>query len=102
MKPDWVEHGAYRLEEKFTCFCLLCEVEAHRNEFDWEGMQHDVLTAWNALHALKEAEIQSFHKSTKSQSTLDTSTLPTGARVHFLSGVRPGDMFYHCLLMPIP
>lgn len=56
--PDWVEFGAYKLEDVFTCFCPHCEAEALRHGFDWELVCRDTLAAWDWLHALAPATVE--------------------------------------------
>jgi hypothetical protein len=49
---DWVEFGAYRLEDLFTCFCPHCEHRAVAQGFDWETIRRDVTGLWRWFHAL--------------------------------------------------
>ncbi len=49
---DWVEFGAYRLEEHFTCFCLHCQDAALEAGFDWTVVRRDVRALWDWLHTL--------------------------------------------------
>jgi hypothetical protein len=55
---DWVEFGAYRLEEHFTCFCPHCQAAAHKAGFDWTVIQRDVYSLWERLHTLTDHDLQ--------------------------------------------
>ena len=55
---DWVEYGAYRLEDHFTCFCSHCERKARGQGFDWDVIKRDVTTLWNWLHSLTARELE--------------------------------------------
>ena len=50
--PDWVEFGAYRLEDHFSCFCPHCERRARDLGLDWGLIKKDVTALWDHLHAL--------------------------------------------------
>ena len=50
--PDWVEFGAYRFFDLFTCFCPHCERAARAQGYDWERMRQDVRSTWEWCHAL--------------------------------------------------
>jgi hypothetical protein len=54
---DWVEFGAYRLEDHFTCFCPHCEGRARAGGFDWPRIRRAVAALWDWLHALTPAEL---------------------------------------------
>lgn len=56
--PDWVEYGAYRFEDHFTCFCPHCEHKAREQGFDWDLIKKDVTGLWNWLHALGPGELE--------------------------------------------
>ena len=49
---DWVEFGAYRLEDLFMCFCPHCERAALAAGFDWPGMRRAASALWGWLHTL--------------------------------------------------
>jgi hypothetical protein len=56
--PDWVEYGAYRFEEHFTCFCSHCERQAREQGFDWDRIKNDVTVLWNWFHSLSPRELE--------------------------------------------
>ena len=58
LMPDWVEFGAYRLNDIFTCFCPHCAAEALRSGFDWEAMRGSVYEAWTWLHELTDPKLE--------------------------------------------
>ena len=58
LMPDWVEYGAYCLEDHFTCFCGNCELRAREAGFDWESMKCAVSALWNWLHSLTPHKIE--------------------------------------------
>lgn len=56
---DWVEFGAYRLKDHFTCFCDYCEREAQAAGIDWELIKREVSVLWDWLHRLKPQSLES-------------------------------------------
>jgi hypothetical protein len=56
--PDWVEYGAYALQDHFTCFCPHCQGKAEALGFDWELIRRDVTALWNWLHALTPEDLE--------------------------------------------
>lgn len=54
---DWVEYGAYCLEDHFTCFCPHCARRAQVEGFDWEIVRRDVAGLWNRLHSLTPEDL---------------------------------------------
>lgn len=56
---DWVEFGAYRLEDNFTCFCPACQRAAEAAGEDWEDLKQGVMAAWKALHGLSADQLRS-------------------------------------------
>jgi len=56
--PDWLEYGAYCLEDHFTCFCPHCERKAREQGLDWDGIRDDVASLWNWLHSLTPRELE--------------------------------------------
>jgi len=58
LMPDWVEYGAYSLEDHFTCFCGNCERRAREAGFDWESMKGAATALWNWLHSLTPRELE--------------------------------------------
>ncbi|MFC1718466.1 hypothetical protein ACFL6S_32725 [Candidatus Poribacteria bacterium] len=59
---DWVEFGAYRLEDHFTCFCPHCESKAKEQGFDWSIVRRDAMALWNWLHLLTPRELERSHR----------------------------------------
>ncbi len=59
---DWVEFGAYRLEDHFTCFCPHCQSEAKKQGFDWSIVRRDAMVLWNWLHSLTPRELERSHR----------------------------------------
>jgi hypothetical protein len=55
---DWIEFGAYHLEEHFSCFCAHCAARAEIMGLEWEPMRRDVGRLWDWLHALNPRELQ--------------------------------------------
>ncbi len=55
---DWVEFGAYRLEDHFTCFCAHCDQKARAEGFDWDLIMRDVSALWDWLHGLTSQSIE--------------------------------------------
>lgn len=55
---DWVEFGAYKLEEHFTCFCGHCATRAAEMGFDWPRIRHDVQRLWRQLHRLTASDLR--------------------------------------------
>lgn len=49
---DWVEFGAYKLEDHFTCFCSHCRAKAIEQGYEWGQIRHDVGALWDWLHTL--------------------------------------------------
>ena len=56
--PDWVEYGAYRFEDHFTCFCPQCEQKAREQGFNWDQIKKDVTILWNWFHELCPKELE--------------------------------------------
>jgi hypothetical protein len=56
--PDWVEFGAYRLEDHFTCLCPHCERKAKEQGFDWDSIRKDVSALWKWFHSLTPRELE--------------------------------------------
>jgi hypothetical protein len=54
---DFVEHGAYSLEDHFACFCAHCERKAREGGFDWGVIKRDVTALWDWLHSLSPKEL---------------------------------------------
>jgi hypothetical protein len=54
---DWVEFGAYKLEDHFTCFCPHCQARAVEAGFDWEAIRRDVRALWDGLHVLSPGRL---------------------------------------------
>jgi hypothetical protein len=55
---DFVEYGAYNLEDHFACFCQHCERQARDQGFDWDVIKRDVTALWNWLHSLSSFELE--------------------------------------------
>jgi hypothetical protein len=55
---DFVEYGAYSLEDHFSCFCQHCERKAREQGFDWDVIKRDVTALWNWLHSLTPRELE--------------------------------------------
>ncbi len=55
---DWVEFGAYRMRDNFTCFCAHCEAQSARFGLDADTMRRDVSRLWERLHALTSADLR--------------------------------------------
>ena len=55
---DWVEFGAYRLQDNFTCFCPHCERKAQELNLDWEQIRHDVRVLWGWLHTVNARKLE--------------------------------------------
>ena len=55
---DWVEFGAYRLEDNFTCFCPHCAQRAEADGYDWEAIRRDVAALWGWLHRLDSRDLE--------------------------------------------
>ena len=58
MFMDWVEFGAYRLEDHFTCFCPHCEARAKTEGLEWDAVKRDVAALWHWLHSLTPRELE--------------------------------------------
>jgi hypothetical protein len=58
LMPDWVEFGAYRFDEHFTCFCPHCEQKARDQGFDWDQIKRDVTVLWDWFHSLTPRELE--------------------------------------------
>jgi hypothetical protein len=55
---DFVEYGAYSLEDHFACFCQHCERTAREQGYDWDVVKRDVTALWNWLHSLSPRELE--------------------------------------------
>ena len=55
---DFVEFGAYSLEDHFACFCAHCERKAGEQGFDWDGIKRDVTALWDWLHSLDSRQLE--------------------------------------------
>jgi hypothetical protein len=55
---DWVEYGAYRLADLFTCFCRHCRQAAIEAGYGWKRIEEDVLALWQRLHRLTAADLE--------------------------------------------
>lgn len=67
---DFVEYGAYSLEDHFSCFCEHCERRAREQGFDWDGIVRDVTALWDWLHALTPQELERSRRSLRNLSEL--------------------------------
>ncbi len=54
---DFVEYGAYGLEDHFACFCQHCEQRAEEQGYEWGLIKRDVTALWDWLHSLTSKEI---------------------------------------------
>lgn len=54
---DFVEYGAYSLEDHFACFCQHCERRAEEQGYEWGLIKRDVTALWNWLHSLTSREL---------------------------------------------
>jgi len=68
--PDWVEFGAYRLEDHFTCFCPHCERRARDLGLNWSVMKEDVTNLWDHLHALTPRRLEDSRRILRNPSEL--------------------------------
>jgi len=67
---DFVEYGAYSLEDHFSCFCPHCERKAREQDFEWGVIERDVTALWNWLHSLTPRELQRSRRLLSSPSEL--------------------------------
>jgi hypothetical protein len=67
---DWVEYGAYRLEDHFTCFCPHCERKGQEQGFDWPAIRRDVAALWDWLHSLTPRELERSRRLLRNPSEL--------------------------------
>jgi hypothetical protein len=49
---DFVEFGAYGLDDHFACFCQHCERRAGEQGYEWDLIKRDVTALWTWLHSL--------------------------------------------------
>ena len=59
---DWVEYGAYCLEDLFTCFSGESEQQAQTLGFDWERIVNDSQILWEKLHDLTSKDLARGHR----------------------------------------
>jgi hypothetical protein len=81
---DWVEFGAYRLEDHFTCFCEHCEREAKAAGIDWELVRRDVAALWDWLHKLTPQSIRRSVRTLENPSELVEQLTHYPGWLHFL------------------
>jgi hypothetical protein len=67
---DFVEYGAYSLEDHFSCFCQHCEGKAREQGFDWDVIKRDVTALWSWLHSLTPRELERSRRSLRNPSEL--------------------------------
>jgi hypothetical protein len=67
---DFVEFGAYNLEDHFACFCPHCERKARARGFEWELIKRDVTALWNWLRSLTAQELERSRRLLRSPSEL--------------------------------
>jgi len=59
---DWVEYGAYCLEDLFTCFSPHSEQWANTLGFNWDMMVRDTKALWDHLHRLTSKDLSRSHR----------------------------------------
>jgi hypothetical protein len=67
---DFVEFGAYSVEDHFSCFCPHCERKARKQGFEWEIIKRDVTALWNWLHSLTPEGLERSRRLISSPSEL--------------------------------
>jgi hypothetical protein len=67
---DWVEFGAYKLEDKFTCFCSHCQRVAGDLGLDWKQILGDMKALWHLLHNLTFSGLELAHRLLENPSEL--------------------------------
>jgi hypothetical protein len=55
---DWIEFGAYALEDLFGCVGPHTEAWAGRLGLDWQRIRHDVRAVWDWLHQLNPQTLE--------------------------------------------